>query len=168
MRIKWYFYYQWCQALAFGLGADHSIPGGRVSFFFLTKLFFSSQQENITFFFLPKQKQTISFLRCHRQIFFFQDMFKDPFNCETGMRGTVKCRPTVWPIEYRLTAWISATKLITWYYSNETLTQCCFNVRPTSATTVLSIHIHRVSCFAIPAVKKSVSLQTQRPAKSQG
>ena len=26
------------------------------------------------------------------------------------------------------------TELITRYYSNETLTQCCFNVRPTSAT----------------------------------
>ena len=22
-------------------------------------------------------------------------MFEDPFNCETGMRGTVTCRPTV-------------------------------------------------------------------------
>ena len=42
------------------------------------------------------QKQTIFFLRCHRQTF-SQDMFKDVFNCETGMCGTVTCRsmPTV-------------------------------------------------------------------------
>ena len=33
-----------------------------------------------------------------------------------------------------MTALISATELITRYYSNEKLAQCCFNVRPTSAT----------------------------------
>ena len=44
-----------------------------------------------------------------------------------GMRGTIK------PIEYTLPALISATELITKYYSNEKLAQCCFNVRPTSA-----------------------------------
>ena len=38
-------------------------------------------------FFLPEQKQTIFFLRCHRQTFFSQDMFKEPSNCETGMRA---------------------------------------------------------------------------------
>ena len=37
------------------------------------------------------------------------------------------------PIEHRLTALFSATELITRYYSNETLTQWCFNVRLTSA-----------------------------------
>ena len=37
-------------------------------------------------------------------------------------------------IGYTLTALISATELITRYYSNETLAQCCFNVRPTYAT----------------------------------
>ena len=57
-------------------------------------------------------------------------MVEDPFNCETGMRGPVTCMP----IKYRLTALISATKLITRYYSNETLTHCCFNASPTSAT----------------------------------
>ena len=31
-------------------------------------------------------------------------------------------------------ALISATELITRYYSNEKLAQCCFNVRPTSVT----------------------------------
>ena len=65
--------------------------------------------------------------------FFFQDMFKDPFNCEAGMRWTITCRHTV---AYRVQAdaLISATKLITRYYSNETLPQCCFNVKPTSVT----------------------------------
>ena len=33
-----------------------------------------------------------------------------------------------------MTALISATELITRYYSNETLIQCCFNVRRKSAT----------------------------------
>ena len=54
---------------------------------------------------------------------------------------TVKCacvgRSSVglhWPIEYTLTVLISATELITRYYSNEKLAQCCFNVRPTYAT----------------------------------
>ena len=48
---------------------------------------------------------------------------------------TVKCRPTV-------AYWVQidginiATKLITRYYLNETLIQCRFNVRPTSATLV--------------------------------
>ena len=38
------------------------------------------------------------------------------------------------PIEYTLTALIPATELITRYYSNEQLAQCCFNVTPTSVT----------------------------------
>ena len=93
--------------------------------------FLPTRKHNI--FFLSDQRQINFFLRCHRQTFFFQDMFKEPFNCETGMRGTVTCRHTV---AYRVQAdtLISTTKLITRYNSNETLPQCCFNVRPTSAT----------------------------------
>ena len=59
--------------------------------------------------------------------------FKESFSFKTRMPGTVKCRPTV-------AYWVQidginiATELITRYYSNETLIQCCFNVRPTSAT----------------------------------
>ena len=37
-------------------------------------------------------------------------------------------------MEYTLTILISATELITRYYSKEKLVQSCFNVRPTSAT----------------------------------
>ena len=59
--------------------------------------------------------------------------FKESFSFKTRMPGTVKCRPTV-------AYWVQidginiATELITRYYLNETLIQCCFNVRPTSAT----------------------------------
>ena len=71
-------------------------------------------------------------------ITFFQlkprySLFKELFNCKTRMPGTVKCRPTV-------AYWVQidginiATELITRYYLNETLIQCCFNARPTSAT----------------------------------
>ena len=72
------------------------------------------------------------------------------------------------PIEYTLTALISATELITRYYSNEKLAQCCFNVRPTSATLAdnkpifgecavlavkaLTVNILEVNCFQIPIV----------------
>ena len=69
---------------------------------------------------------------------------KTPFNCKTGMRGTVTCRPTLAyrvqgcrptvVYEYRVMALKSATKLITRYFSNETLTQSCFNVGPASQT----------------------------------
>ena len=67
-----------------------------------------------------------------KYLLFFQVMVKDPFNCETGMRRMVTCRPT---IAYRVQADVlkSATKLITRYYSNKTLTQCSFNVKPTLA-----------------------------------
>ena len=44
------------------------------------------------------------------------------------------------------------------------------NIEPTLAEctlALLSIHIRGVNCFAIPAVIKSVSLQTWSPAKSQ-
>ena len=37
-------------------------------------------------------------------------------------------------MEYTLTALLSGTELITRYYSNEKLAQCCFNVGPTSET----------------------------------
>ena len=58
---------------------------------------------------------------------------KKSFNCKIRMPGTVKCRPTV-------AYWVQidginiATELITRYYLNGTLIQCCFNARPTSAT----------------------------------
>ena len=72
------------------------------------------------------------------------------------------------PIEYTLTALISATELIIKYYSNEKLAQCCFNVRPTSATLpcikpsfgecavlagkALTVNMLEVNCFQIPTV----------------
>ena len=67
-----------------------------------------------------------------------------------------------------MTALISATVLITRYYSNEKLAQCCFNVRPTSATLAnikptfsecavlagkaLTVNMLEVNCFQIPTV----------------
>ena len=67
-----------------------------------------------------------------------------------------------------MTALISATELITRYYSNEKLAQCCFNVRPTSATLAdikptfgecallavkaLTVNMLEVNCFQIPTV----------------
>ena len=61
------------------------------------------------------------------------DCINDSYNCKMCMCGTVKCRPT---LAYRVhfDALIAATELITRYYSNENLAQCCFNVSPTSAT----------------------------------
>ena len=86
-------------------------------------------------FSLPTRRYNIFFLSWDitDKLGIFQDMFKDLFNCETDMRGTVMCGHTV---GYRVQAYalISTTKLITIYYSNKTLPQCCFNVRPTSAT----------------------------------
>ena len=38
-----------------------------------------------------------------------------------------------WPIKYTLTPFMSATELITRYYSNEKLAQSCFIVSPTLA-----------------------------------
>ena len=94
------------------------------------------------------------------------DHFKDSYNCEMGMRGTVRCLH--YPIEYTLTALLSATELITRYYSNDKLAQCCFNVRPTSATLVdikptfgeyavvagkaLTVNMLCVNCFQTPIV----------------
>ena len=71
-------------------------------------------------------------------------MLKEWFNCKTRMPGTVKCRPTV-------AYWVQidginiATELITRYYLNGTLIQCCFNARPTSAT--LPQHWINVQCL---------------------
>ena len=108
---------------------------GRGGMVFLSNqiiFFLPSRKQN--FFFLLEQKTNNLFPEMSQKNFFFHDMFEDPFNCKTGMRGTVTCRPTV-AIEYTLTAFMSAAKLInTRYYSNETLTQCCFNARPVSAT----------------------------------
>ena len=61
--------------------------------FLPNQIIFSFQQENITFF-LPEQKQTIFSWDVTDKLF-FQDMFIEPYNCETGMHGTVTCRPTV-------------------------------------------------------------------------
>ena len=58
---------------------------------------------------------------------------KELFNCKTRMPGTVKCRPTV-AYCVQIDGIIIATELITRYYLNGTLIQCCFNARPTSAT----------------------------------
>ena len=76
------------------------------------------------------REQQLSYL-CDQWIK-FNDV-KLVFNCKMRMPGTVKCRPTV-------AYWVQidvinvATELITRYYLNETLIQCCFNARPTSAT----------------------------------
>ena len=67
-----------------------------------------------------------------------------------------------------LMALISATELITRYYSNEKLAQCCFKVRPTSATLAdikptfgkcavlagkaLTVNMLEVNCFQTPMV----------------
>ena len=67
-----------------------------------------------------------------------------------------------------MTALISATELITIYYSNEKLAQFCFNVRPTSATLAdikptsgecavlaakaLTVNMLEVNCLQIPTV----------------
>ena len=71
-------------------------------------------------------------------------------------------------MEYTLTALISATELITRYYSNEKLAQCCFNVSPTSTTLAdikptfgecavlagkaLTVNMLEVNCFQTPMV----------------
>ena len=94
------------------------------------------------------------------------------------MHTAVKCacvgRSSVglhYPIEYPLTALISAAELITRYYSNEKLAQCCFNVRPLSATLAdikptfgecavlagkaLTVNMLEVNCFQTPTVTQS-------------
>ena len=73
------------------------------------------------------------------------------------MPGTVKCRPTV-------AYWVQidginiSTELITRYYLNDTLIQCCFNVRPTSAT-LPNIELTLDKCTMFE--RKSSSQQTQ-------
>ena len=68
-----------------------------------------------------------------------------------------------------MAALISATELITRYYSNEKLAQCCFNFRPTSATLAdikptfgkcavfvgKSVNMLEVNCFRSPTVAQS-------------
>ena len=85
------------------------------------------------------------------------------------MCGTVKCRPTLaYRVGYTFTALISATELITRYYSNEKSAQSCFNARPTSVTLaeikptfgecavlagkVLTVNMLEVHCFQSPTV----------------
>ena len=76
---------------------------------FLPNQFFFLLTRKHNIFFLSAQKQIIFFPEMSVTNFFFQNMFKDPFNCETGMRGMVTCRHTV---AYRVhaDALISATK----------------------------------------------------------
>ena len=84
-----------------------------------------------------------------------------------GMRGTDRCRPT---LAYRVhfDGIIISTDLITRYYSNEKLAQCCFNIRPTFATLAdikptfgecdvlagkaLTLDMLEVNCFRTPIV----------------
>ena len=74
-----------------------------------------------------------------------------------------------------MTALISATELITRYYYNEKLAQCCFNVRPTSATladikptfdecavlagNALTVNMLEVNCFQIPTATQPFVLE---------
>ena len=67
-----------------------------------------------------------------------------------------------------MTALLSVTELITRYYSNDKLAQCCFIVRPTSATLAdikptfgecavlagkaLTVNLMEVKCFQSPRV----------------
>ena len=75
-----------------------------VWFFFLIKLFFPFQQENKTFFFL--WSKTNNFFSWHvTDKLFFRDMFEEPFNCETGMPGTVTCRHVDSSLYSRATVW---------------------------------------------------------------
>ena len=53
--------------------------------------------------------------------------FKDSFNCEMGMRGTVTCRVQIY--SNNISNWTDCKILL-----QRNITQCCFNVRPTSAT----------------------------------
>ena len=58
-------------------------------------------------------------------------MAPHPLKIHTAVKCTCVGRSSVGlhqPIEYTLTALISASELITRYYSNEKLAQCCFNV----------------------------------------
>ena len=81
---------------------------------------------------------------------------------------------------YHISALISATELITRYYSNEKLAQWCFNVRLTSATLadlkptfgeramlagkILTVNMLWVKFFHTPMVT-TVCVSTQKPTK---
>ena len=102
-----------------------------------------------------------------KHFFFFQTAETGNRTPDSGVKGS---GANHYP---RAPALLSATKLITRNYSNETLTQYCFNVRPTSATKAqrwtsiggvqclrksCPVNTHYWgSCFAIPAVMKSPS-----------
>ena len=72
---------------------------------------------------------------------------KDSYHCEMGMRETVRCRPT---LAYRvhfdslnISDWTDYKILL-----NAKLAQCCFNVRPTSATwPTINQHSVSVPCW---------------------
>ena len=67
------------------------------------------------------------------RLFFQILMLKLVSNCKMLMPGTVMCRPTV-AYRVQIDSINIATELITRYYLNDTLIQCCFNARPTSET----------------------------------
>ena len=78
--------------------------------------------------------------------------------------GQVKAYASLW------STLVSATELITRYYFNEKLAQCCFNFRPTSATLAdikptfgecallagkaLTVKMLEINCFQYPTVKQ--------------
>ena len=81
-------------------------------------------------------------------------------------------------------ALISVTKLITRYYSNEKFAQCCFNVKPTSATLAdnkptfgecavlagkaLTVNFPLSQQFPDPHGNTTVCVSTQSPHKRIG
>ena len=87
-------------------------------------------------------------------------------------------------MEYRWTALISGTELITRYYSNETSARCCFNVKLTSATLAnirptfgecavfagkaLTVHMRGVQLFLDPHGNINVCVSTQSPHERIG
>ena len=76
---------------------------------------------------------------------------------------------------------ISATGLITRYYSNDTLIQCCFNVRPTSAKLAnikpifgecavfagkaVTVNTHESQMFLDPQCNTTICVSTQSQTK---
>ena len=97
--------------------------------FKLNKLSINIKKSKVMVFHMPQKQVIIEIENIKKE---FADEFKLVFNCKMRMPGTVKCRPTA-------AYWVQidginlATELITRYYLNETLIQCCFNARPTSA-----------------------------------
>ena len=108
-------------------------------------------------------------------LFAWERAFKDPLNCEMGMCGMVTCRPTVAYIvqvdcanisnwtDYKLLPKRNIDNAVLmldqrlWRWSNIelTLAECTMFEGKLSCQ-----YIHEISCFAIPEVVKSVSLQT--------